>query len=67
MQIGDLVVLKSGSLPMVIQGINGLNIECVWFANGESHCANFRMEILVMIAEQEKFQILESSYYAKSN
>lgn len=41
------MVLLSGSAPMVVQDIDGDDVECVWFANGLSHCAEFKSEILV--------------------
>ncbi|MFO1142139.1 MAG: hypothetical protein U1E59_07070 [Amaricoccus sp.] len=35
LEIGDLVVLTSGSMRMAVEGIDGGNVACVWCHEGE--------------------------------
>lgn len=58
-KVGDIMVLLSGSLPMVVQDIDQEEILCVWFSNGESRSAIFNYRILAHIEHAEIRQIFE--------
>jgi uncharacterized protein YodC (DUF2158 family) len=52
MEIGDLVILKSGGPVMTITGFNELNPRCSWFKEGECFESTFAEECLKLVEEE---------------
>ena len=45
-EVGDLVVLISGSMRMAVEAVDGENIACVWCNEGEIGRDNFNAKLL---------------------
>lgn len=45
-ELGDLVVLISGSMRMAVEGVDGDNVACVWCNEGEIGRDNFHAKLL---------------------
>ncbi|WGT63042.1 YodC family protein [Variovorax paradoxus] len=48
-EVGDVVILKSGGETMTVQEVDGTDISCVWMIKGEVKAATFDSRLLKLI------------------
>ena len=46
---GDVVREKSGGSPMVVTGVSGNRVSCMWFADKEQRTGDFEADALQII------------------
>jgi uncharacterized protein YodC (DUF2158 family) len=46
-KIGDVVMLKSGSVPMTIHSINANVVECAWCDGIHNKSVKYHMDVLI--------------------
>lgn len=64
LNIGDIVLLKSGSIPMTVIAVNGESVQTQWFneEDGTFPTQNFISAALEVIEEDDLFEDEDDMY-----